>query len=191
VYVLGHVPTPGCKTTDDGTVAKAAGLTIKTVASPGAGPGVGLITATCSGAMDLAGNVAAPVSVSYTNVYGMAGFLSPVNGATFARTTRVITVRFRLTDSSGRAISASHAKAFAAAHEVHGTLAGPGIHATSNTCAWDATGQYLACAIHVPAGVKTGSSQRYTITMTENVSTAFLTIPAVRGTADPVVVHLR
>jgi hypothetical protein len=29
------------------------------------------------------------------------------------------------------------------------------------------------------------------ITVTENVSTAFLTVPAVRGAADPVVVHFR
>ena len=123
VYVLGHVPTPGCKTTDNGTVEFGAGLRVKTVASRGAGPGVGLLTATCSGAVDLAGNAAAPVSVSYTNLYGMTGFLSLANGATFARTTRVITVHFRLTNSSGKAIPASTAKAFAAAGEVHVTLA--------------------------------------------------------------------
>jgi uncharacterized protein YjbI with pentapeptide repeats len=185
VYVLGHVPTPGCKTTDNGTVEFDAGLRVKTVASQGSGPGVGLITATCSGAVDLAGNVAAPVSVSYTNLYGMTGFLSLTNGATFSHTTRVITVHFRLTDSNGKAIAASTAKAFTAAHEVHITLAGPGIHATTNTCAWDAAQQYLACAIHVPAGVKAGSSQRYTITATENVSTAFQAIPGVRGAIDP------
>ncbi|MCW2933782.1 MAG: hypothetical protein JWM19_4744 [Actinomycetia bacterium] len=49
----------------------------------------------------------------------------------------------------------------------------------------------LACAIHVPAGVKTGSSQRYTITATENVSTAFQTTPGVHGGADPEVIHFR
>jgi hypothetical protein len=68
-----------------------------------------------------------------------------------------------------------------AAHHADGT----------NTCAWDAAQQYLACAIHVPAGVKTGSSQRYTITATENVSTAFRTVPGVRGAADPEVIHFR
>jgi hypothetical protein len=191
VYVLGHVPTPGCKTTDDGTVTSPASLTIKTVAARGAGRGVGRITATCSGAVDLAGNRSAPVSVSYTNVYGMTGFLSPANGATFARTTRVITVRFRLTDSTGKAIPASTAEAFAAAHNVHITMAGPGITATSNTCAWIAAEQYIACAIHVPAGVKAGSSERYTITATENVSTAFRTIPGVHGAANPEVIHFR
>jgi uncharacterized protein YjbI with pentapeptide repeats len=191
VYVLGHVPTPGCKTTDDGTVTSPASLTIKTVAARGAGPGVGRITATCSGAVDLAGNAAAPVSVSYTNVYGTTGFLSLANGATFARTTRVITVRFRLTDSTGKAIPASTAEAFAAAHNVHITMAGPGTRATTNTCAWIAAQQYLACAIHVPAGVKAGSSQRYTITATENVSTAFQNIPGVHGAANPEVIHFR
>jgi uncharacterized protein YjbI with pentapeptide repeats len=191
VYVLGHVPTPGCKTTDNGTVANPAGLTIKTVASRGAGKGVGLITATCSGAVDLAGNVAAPVSVSYTNVYGTTGFLSPANGATFARATRVITVRFRLTDSTGKVIPASTAEAFAAAHDVHITMAGPGITATTNTCAWIAAQQDIACAIHVPATVKAGSSQRYTITATENVSTVFQAVPGVHGAIDPEVIHFR
>jgi hypothetical protein len=75
--------------------------------------------------------------------------------------------------------------------EVHITLAGPGIHATTNTCAWNAAQQYLACAIHVPAGVKTGSSQRYTITTTENVSTTFQAVPGVLGRSGQEVIHFR
>ncbi|HEY6786997.1 MAG TPA: pentapeptide repeat-containing protein, partial [Trebonia sp.] len=191
VYVLGHVPTPGCTTTDNGIVLRLARLTVTTVGARGAGAGVGRITVTCAGAVDLAGNAAAAVSVSYTNVYGMTGFLSLANGATFARSTRVITVHFRLTSSTGKAIAASTAKAFAAAHEVRITLAGPGIRASTNTCAWDAAQQYLACAIHVPAGVKAGSSQRYTVTATEDVSTAFQTIPGVGRALDPQIIHFR
>jgi hypothetical protein len=191
VYVLGHVPTPGCTTTDNGIVERAARLTVKTVAARGAGAGVGRITVTCSGAVDLAGNAAATVSVGYTNVYGTTGFLSLANGATFTRSTRVITVHFRLTSSTGKAIAASTAKAFAAAREVRITLAGPGIRASTNTCAWQAAQQYLACAIHVPAGVKTGSAQRYTVTATEDVSTAFQTIPGVGRALDPQIIHFR
>jgi hypothetical protein len=41
------------------------------------------------------------------------------------------------------------------------------------------------------AGVRTGSKQRYTLTVAENVGTGFLTAPALRGTADPEVVHFR
>jgi hypothetical protein len=39
--------------------------------------------------------------------------------------------------------------------------------------------------------VKAGSSQRYTVTATENVSTAFQAIPAVRGALDPEIIHFR
>ena len=88
-------------------------------------------------------------------------------------------------------IPASTARAFAAGREVHITLAGPGIRATTNTCAWDAAHGYLACAIHVPAGVKAGSAQRYTVTATEKVSTTFQTIPGVGRALDPEVIHFR
>jgi hypothetical protein len=49
----------------------------------------------------------------------------------------------------------------------------------------------LTCAIRIPPGVRTGISQRYTLRASENVGTGFLTVPAVRGTADPEVIHFR
>ena len=58
-YLLGSVPAAGCHTTDAlSGVATPASLTIH------GGP-TGIVTATCAGATDKAGNVAAPVSVSY------------------------------------------------------------------------------------------------------------------------------
>ena len=58
-YLLGSVPAAGCHTTDAlSGVATPASLTIH------GGP-TGIVTATCAGATDKAGNAAAPVSVSY------------------------------------------------------------------------------------------------------------------------------
>jgi hypothetical protein len=55
--------TPGCQTTDPlSGVAVAATLTI----SGGSGGQAGAFTATCAGAIDLAGNTQSPVSVQYT-----------------------------------------------------------------------------------------------------------------------------
>ncbi len=61
VYPLSKAPAPGCRTTDaTSRVGTPATVTIK-------GPhGAGVYTATCAGAVDRAGNKAAPVSVSYT-----------------------------------------------------------------------------------------------------------------------------
>jgi len=61
-YMLGSVPTAACSTTDAlSGVATQATLTI----TGGNADGTGNFTATCSGAIDLAGNSAAPISVSY------------------------------------------------------------------------------------------------------------------------------
>jgi len=61
-YAVGQVPAAGCSTTDAlSGVATNATLTVS-------GRGAGRFTATCSGAVDNAGNVAQPVSVAYTVV---------------------------------------------------------------------------------------------------------------------------
>ncbi len=188
VYVTGDVPEAGCKTIDNGTVATAATLEVKTTGKNG----VGRFTATCSGAVDLAGNKQkAPVSVSYTVAYGLHGFIAPGNGGTVARSSKTITVRFRLTNASGSAISASLEKSLASAHDVRVTLAGPAIKAVTVNCGWNASQADLTCAIRIPSGVRTGSSQKYTLTAAEGLGDGFLTVPAVRGTADPEVIHFK
>ena len=187
VYVYGAVPTPRCQTTDDGTVATAATLTLARGAN-----GVGRFTATCAGAVDLAGNKqSAPVSVSYTVVYGVGTFLAPANGATISRSSGVITVEVRLASANGLAIAGSRQASLAAAHDVRVTLRGPGVSGLTAYCGWNATHGYLACAIHFPSWVRTGSTNTYTITVTENVGTGFLTVPAVHGGANPIGIHFR
>jgi hypothetical protein len=63
LYYFNAAPTPGCISMD-GTagVANAANLTVE----GGNGSGYGTFTATCAGAANQAGNLAAPVSVTYT-----------------------------------------------------------------------------------------------------------------------------
>jgi hypothetical protein len=62
-YALGRVPTAGCQATDAlSGVATPATLSL----SGGSRAGTGQFVATCSGAVDKAGNVAAPVSVRFT-----------------------------------------------------------------------------------------------------------------------------
>ncbi len=75
-YTLGAVPPASCSATDSATgVAVQPSLTI----TGGTANGVGHFTATCSGAKDGAGNIAAPVSASYDVDYLFNGFFSPVS----------------------------------------------------------------------------------------------------------------
>jgi hypothetical protein len=70
-YTLGSVPAAGCSTTD-GTSGVATAATLSTTGGP-----VGSITATCSGALDYAGN-AGSASVTYSVIYDFDGFFRPV-----------------------------------------------------------------------------------------------------------------
>jgi uncharacterized protein YjbI with pentapeptide repeats len=188
-YVFGTAPSAQCETTDNGTVAKQAVLTVTVV---GGSHGVGRFTATCAGAVDLAGNrQSAPVSVTYTVLYGMGKFLAPVPGSTVARSARVISVRFRLTDASDAPIPAANAAAIGAAHHVRVTLRGPGITAAAVLCGWNAAQHYFSCTIKIPAGVRTGAKNAYTITAGEYVGTGFVQVPSVVKGANPEIVHFR
>jgi uncharacterized protein YjbI with pentapeptide repeats len=184
-YVIGAVPAPGCRTTDNSAVATPAKLTVTTTGSHG----VGSFTATCAGAVDRAGNhQAAPVRATYTVVYGFAGFAAPRSGATLARS-KPVTVRFRLANHAGTAIASNLAAALAKARKLRVTLRGPGISAVAAVCSWNASTRYVQCTIAVPARVRDGRAVKYTITATENVGTGFIVAPGVRRAADPETVH--
>jgi hypothetical protein len=100
-YTLGAVPTAGCSTTDAlSGVATAATLSMS-------GSGVGVITASCAGATDNAGN-SASASVSYTVSYAFSGFLDPVDNppvVNVAKAGSAIPLSWRLTDASGNPIT--------------------------------------------------------------------------------------
>jgi hypothetical protein len=103
-YILGAVPAASCSTTDSASgVAVAATVSI----TGGTSNGVGHFTATCSGAVDNAGNAAAPVSASYDVHYVFKGFLSPLkpgnNGGTFDAGDN-LDLRWELLNAQGRHI---------------------------------------------------------------------------------------
>lgn len=145
---MGDVPQPGCATNDAlSGVATAASVKVSTTGCRG----VGLFTATCSGAADVAGNKVRAVSVSHTVVYGLGAFLAPAQGATLAKSARTITVRYRLADSAGQPITPATAAALPTAGDVRVSLTGPGITKKTARCAWNKAGQDFQCAISTPS----------------------------------------
>ena len=187
-YVFGAGPTPGCNSTDGlSGIATAAAVAITT--PPG---GVGLYTATCSGAVDVAGNPqAANVSVNYTVVYGFGGFLSPLPKSTLTSSGSNIPVKFRLTNASGEPISASLSAALAAAGKVQVTLAGPPAVSQTVLCSWDAGNLFFQCNIKTPKDLLTGFGNPYTITAYEDVGTGFVVAPPVGTAVNPETVYFK
>ena len=101
-YIVGAVPTATCSTTDSASgVATQATLSI----IGGTPNHVGHFTATCSGATDVAGNHAPPVSASYDVHYVFSGFLTDLSpdgpdGKTF-RVGSTVNVKWQLQNAQG------------------------------------------------------------------------------------------
>ncbi|MFZ5916408.1 MAG: PxKF domain-containing protein, partial [Chloroflexota bacterium] len=105
-YLLGAVPAAGCSTSD----ATAGVETDATLSlSGGNALGVGAFTATCSGAVDHAGNAADPVSVQYNVTFQFTGFFRPVSNPPQVNRVKAgifVPVRFSLGDDYGMDIFA-------------------------------------------------------------------------------------
>ena len=105
-YTLGNVPAAGCSTTDAlSGVASNATLSL----TGGTANHVGKFTATCSGAADVAGNQAPPVTATYSVGYNFTGFLSPLSAQPYSglfKLGRTLPVKWQLTDSNGNFIGA-------------------------------------------------------------------------------------
>jgi uncharacterized protein YjbI with pentapeptide repeats len=187
VYVLGAVPKAGCQTTDNSAVATLATLTTTTTGKNGVGP----FTATCAGAVDRAGNKAAPVSRTYLVVYGFGGYLSPLPGKALSPATKSIAVRFRLVSASGSAIAVTTAKALAAAKDVRVTFAGPGVRTVIAACRWNATARAFSCSVAISGHVRTRNAGRYTLSAAEDVGTGLVLAPHVGKATNPLVIHFR
>ncbi len=97
-YIVGSVPAAGCSTTD--TVSPIAVYATVSVTG-GTANGVGTFTATCTGGKDAAGNLAAPVSVSYKVSYAWSGFLSPVSDAKMFQAGSTIPLKWTLANANG------------------------------------------------------------------------------------------
>ena len=185
-YVLGKVPAAGCRTSEAVSgVATNARLKLTTTGANG----VGRFTATCSGAVSVAGTgQAGAVTTSYTVVYGFSGFSGLRSGEVIAKSARTITARFRITRAGGKDILAAPTAAFVARHGLEVRLTGPGIKAVTAQCRWVGSARSIECTITIPPGVRLGTANRYKITAEENVGTGFVVAPAVARAVNPLVV---
>jgi hypothetical protein len=105
-YLTGSVPAAGCDSLDElSGLANAATLSL----SAPTVNGVGTVTATCSGALDNAGNLGSGVA-SYIVAYGgLSGILQPIspdNKSVFSRG-KPVPVKFRLAGDQPRGFNTS------------------------------------------------------------------------------------
>ena len=133
------------------------------------------------------GSAAELVSV----VYGFGGFSTPLPKSKLVKSGSTIPVKFMLTDSSGHLIAASTAAALASAGKVEAILAGPAISPQTALCTWNSSHRSFQCNIKTPRGVKTGTSNPYTITAAENVGGGFITAPPVGPAVNPETVYFK
>jgi hypothetical protein len=171
-YTYGNVPAAGCNTADS-----LSGVAVPaTVAITGGSNGAGSFVATCSGGTDRAGNLAAPVSVSYTVLYAFGGFLSPTPKSTLSyQAGRTIPVTFKLTNASGQPISTSVASTLAGKLTV--ALSGQGITPVTAACSWNFAFLYFQCNVKTPTLSKVGATFPYQIVASENLTGASVTVP--------------
>lgn len=186
-YVIGRVPGAGCRTAE--TVSGVATKATVSVTTGGSG-GVGPFTATCAGAVSVAGlSQVAPAQAGYTVGYGFGGFGAPPAGSTIARSARRVTATFRLVTASGKAIWNSTASDLAWARDVRVILRGPGIRPVTAYCAWSGRHGSFTCSVKVPAKIRGGRAHKYTITAQENVGTSFYAVPIVGRSRNPEIIY--
>jgi len=106
-YTVGSAPSPNCSTSDSlsGTLSQAT-LTVIGMNSDGSGS----ITASCSGAQDVAGNTAGPISVTYNVRYAVTGggFSGSVNSPPTLNTGKAgrnYQFAFQLTSAGGTVVT--------------------------------------------------------------------------------------
>lgn len=130
-YILGNVPAASCNTTDLGSgVAASASLQL----TGGNAAGVGIFTATCSGATDNVGNATPPVTVTYTVAYRFHGLYMPPAPQGSYNGGRVIPITWYLTDAAGQPITAATTfvdMQYAANTNCSGAPEGPAFHAVT------------------------------------------------------------
>jgi uncharacterized protein YjbI with pentapeptide repeats len=184
VFALDSAPAIACQTTDKySQVTVPATLTM----TGRSAHGLGRFTASCSGAEDLAGLIAAPVSVTYDVAYGFSGFQTPQAGSTIPRPSAHIYVVFGLTGADGHGISSRIGRALAHGHDVRVTLSGPGVPRVSAGCSWHPPGGgYFRCVLRTPHGVRRKRSDHYTLTAQENDWYGFVTAPGEPTAANPI-----
>lgn len=183
VFAVGMAPAVQCTATDkDSPVAVDPTLKITGRLSHG----LGRLTATCRGAKDLAGNVARPVSATYSIAYAFGGML-PQQGSTVPVSPRTLIVSFGLTGLV-RPIPAATARAMVRRHDLRVTLRGPGIRPTTVVCGSYSSILGFVCKLRLPH-VRTGRRHRYTLTAYENDGFGFVVAPGEPTAENPVTIR--
>jgi uncharacterized protein YjbI with pentapeptide repeats len=184
VYALGKVPAAGCRTTDISGVDRPARVTVTGSGRLGSG------SATCTGAISVAGtDQAAPVRDWYHVAYGFDRFSSPRSGGTIARSAHRFAVWFRLAGANGGALSSSVSLALGNKDALILTMTGPGISARQANCSWQSPEHAFRCELTIPSRVRPGKNERYSLTVLEQVGSAFDAAPARDKVASTEVIH--
>jgi uncharacterized protein YjbI with pentapeptide repeats len=123
--------------------------------------------------------------------YHLAGFVSPHPGATVAKSSRELTVRFRLELASGQIIDGGTARSLARDHVLRASFTGPGVEPITATCGWLASGRAFACSIRLAPGVRAGSKARYAVTAIEKIGPRYRPAPPATGVANPETIHFK
>jgi hypothetical protein len=136
-------------------------------------------TGTCTVKYDQAGNSNYNASGELTETVSAAaafgGFQAPLPNAALKAGSKT-TVKFTLTDASGQPLSATAAAALA----VQVILSGPNGSAAqlaSAPCTWVTKGQLFQCNLKAPSGLKTGTSNPYSLTARQNVGGQYVLAP--------------
>lgn len=187
IYRLGSVPAAHCNSSDHVSgIQTPARLKITTTGSHG----VGDFSATCSGAISVAGqHQANPGQAFYTVLYGLRGFGTPRPGTTIPRSQHTIAVAFQLANAAGRALTGSLARQLAARHHVQVRLTGPGITGRNATCTWADRTARFTCSLRIPAGVHVQAA--YHLTARENVDGEFFRAPGTSRDRNPEVIRFK
>jgi hypothetical protein len=189
VYELDDFPFMTCITTDS-----LSGVALNAIGELGLGArpdGSGVQTADCVNAQDNAGNVAPKLTVRYTVIFAFGGYISPKPGSSLRSSTRKIVVRFRLANFNSKIVPTSSEIALTAVYGLRATLRGPGIKPVISKCTWNGSAKAVQCSITHPRHVKTGKRNKYTITVTENLGSGFLTAPADAYSQNPEPIHFK
>jgi hypothetical protein len=192
-YRYGRVPRAGCGTSESPSgVATTAHVKV----TGGSRLGIGVYTATCAGAVTVAGvGQAAPVHATYTVVLGIGGFETPRAGSAVDKHSDWLKATFRLVTGSGKAIPGWLARRVSAADALLLRLTGPGLGrgGRETPCGWASS--RFSCALSIPSAVRTGKNHKYELSVLEQVVVAphlgsFIVAPAVRG-ANPETISFR
>jgi hypothetical protein len=136
-------------------------------------------TGTCTATYDQAGNSnynpAPELTETVSAAAAFGGFQAPLPNTALKAGSKT-TIKFTLTDASGRPLSATAASALA----VQVILTGPNGNAAqlaSASCTWVSKGQTFQCNLKAPSGLKTGTTNPYSLSALQNVGGQYVLAP--------------